>query len=197
MSYPQLSILIPAAGASRRLGQAKQLVRYKGETLVQNAVDTALSIGPREVIVVTGANRQSVKDAVRQDQVRWVHNANWPDGMGSSIATGAAVVSPESSGVMILLCDQWRLQKADLELVASTWQPNQERIVCAQVESRNMPPAIIPAGLFSHLQALDGDSGARQIFKDYPDMLIPIELKNAQFDLDEQSQLKQIITSSL
>ena len=101
MSKPQLSILIPAAGGSIRLGRAKQLVRYKGETLIQNAVDTALSIDPLEVIVVTGADGQSVKDAVRQRRVRWVHNENWTDGMGSSIATGAAVINPESSGVMV------------------------------------------------------------------------------------------------
>ena len=59
MSYPELSILIPAAGASQRLGQAKQLVRYKTGTLIQNTVDTANSIAPREIIVVTGANARA------------------------------------------------------------------------------------------------------------------------------------------
>ncbi len=42
MNHPQLSILIPAAGASKRLGQTKQLVRYKSVSLIQNAVNIAM-----------------------------------------------------------------------------------------------------------------------------------------------------------
>ena len=197
MSQPQLSILIPAAGASRRLGRAKQLVRYKGGTLIQNAVDLALSIDPLEVIVVTGADERSVKNAVRKSQVRCVHNAHWRDGMGSSIATGAAVTSSESSGVMILLCDQWRLQTADLQLLITTWQQDSKRIICAHADSQNMPPVIFPAGLFGKLKALGSDSGARRILKDHPELLTWVEIENAQFDLDRQSQLKQLIISDL
>lgn len=197
MSQAQLSILIPAAGASRRLGRAKQLVRYKGGALIQNTVNIAHSIGPREVIVVTGADELPVKEAVRKGQVRWVHNANWRDGMGSSIATGAAIINPESSGVLILLCDQWRLHTADLHLLVATWQHDPKRIVCAHVDSQNMPPVIFPAGLFGDLQALGSDSGARQILKDHPELITPVEIKNAQFDLDRQSDLNQLIISDL
>ena len=74
MSHPQLSILIPAAGASMRLGQAKQLVRFKSGTLIQNAVNIAQSVSPLETIVVTGANAEAVKNAVQQTTVRWIHN---------------------------------------------------------------------------------------------------------------------------
>jgi len=197
MIHPQLSILIPAAGASRRLGRAKQLVRYKGGTLIQNAVDLALSIDPLEVIVVTGADEQSVKDSVSQGQVRWVHNENWADGMGSSIAVGATVIEPESSGAMILLCDQWRLQTADLHLLVTSWRQKPERIACAQAQSQIMPPVIFPAGLFGNLRALGSESGARQILKDHPELLTAVDLENAQFDLDRQSQLKQLIISDL
>ena len=197
MSQPQLSILIPAAGASRRLGRAKQLVRYKGGTLIQNAVDLALSTDPLEVIVVTGADEQSVKGSVSRGQVRWVHNEDWADGMGSSIAMGAAVIKPESSGAMILLCDQWRLQIADLQLLVTSWLQEPERIVCAQAQSQIMPPVIFPAGLFGNLQALGSESGARKILNDHPDLLTAVELENAQFDLDRQSQLKQLIISDL
>ena len=197
MSQAQLSILIPAAGASRRLGRAKQLVRYKGGALIQNTVNIAHSIGPREVIVVTGADELPVKEAVRKGQVRWVHNANWRDGMGSSIAMGAAIINPESSGAMILLCDQWRLQIADLQLLVTSWLQEPERIVCAQAQSQIMPPVIFPAGLFGNLQALGSESGARKILKEHPDLLTAVELENAQFDLDRQSQLKQLIISDL
>jgi len=128
MSHPELSILIPAAGASERLGQAKQLVKHKGMALIQNAVNTAFSLDPREIIVVTGANAEAVKNAVLQPPVNWIHNPNWSNGMGGSVALGATAISPESTGLMILLCDQWKIRVSDLQLLAETWQSDPERI---------------------------------------------------------------------
>ena len=192
MSFPQLSILIPAAGVSRRLGQPKQLLRYRKKTLIQNAVETAHSITPREIIVVTGANAEAVKDAIQTVPVCWIHNPNWSAGMGGSIAAGAASINPESRGVMILLCDQWRLQTSDLQDLAEKWQSDPKRIVCAEVEGQLMPPVIFPASCFGNLQALHGNSGARNILKNHPELLTAVPSKNAAYDMDTPNQLKQL-----
>jgi molybdenum cofactor cytidylyltransferase len=192
VSLPQLSVLIPAAGASTRLGQPKQLVRYKAVSLIQNAVNTAQSISPGEIIVVTGANAEAVKTAVRQTTVRWAHNPCWSDGMGSSIAAGTAILSKRSCAVMILLCDQWRIQTSDLQLLAEVWLANPKRIVCAQAGDKNMPPVIFPASLFSRLKMLKDDIGARHILKNHAGMLTPVATENAAWDLDLESHLQHL-----
>lgn len=192
MSHPQLSILIPAAGASERLGQAKQLVEYRGRSLIQNAVTSAFSISPFEVLVVTGANAKAVKNAVHQPSVRWLHNPRWRTGMGSSIALGATLINPESNGLMILLCDQWRIQPQDLRELAVTWQSSPERIVCAEAEGRYIPPVIFPRACFNELLGLEGDQGARGLFKTHPELITPVPIKNAIFDLDTQTQLDEL-----
>lgn len=197
MSYPELSILIPAAGASRRLGEAKQLVRHKSGTLIQKIIDTAHSIEPREVIVVTGANARAVKGQVPVSPVRWVHNANWSTGMGGSIAAGAELINPASTAVMILLCDQWRLEKLDLLLMADAWQRQPDRIICAQADGVNMPPVIFPCSFFDRLSTLEGERGARHLLKEFPERLLPVSLENAHFDLDTQSQLNQLNNTDL
>lgn len=197
MSYPELSILIPAAGASRRLGKAKQLVRHKSGTLIQRIIDTAHSIKPREVIIVTGANAKAVKDQVPESKVRWVHNSKWSAGMGGSIAVGAEILNPVSSAVMILLCDQWRLEELDLRLMADAWQRQPDRIICAQADGVNMPPVIFPDSFFARLCTLEGERGARHLLKEFPDLLLPVSLENAHFDLDTQSQLNQLNNTNL
>jgi len=197
MSHPQLSIVIPAAGDSKRLGQAKQLVQYKRVTLIQNALNLAHSITPAEVIVVTGAYEKEIKAAVNDNQVRWVHNERWSAGMGSSIARGVAAINPGSSGVMILLVDQWRLQVSDLRLLIKKWHSNKERIVCALAEHQNMPPVIFPASCFGRLQALAGDRGAREILGSHPELVTPVLLENAQFDLDTPLHLQQLENTDL
>ncbi len=195
MSHPLLSILIPAAGASRRLGQLKQLVQYKTGSLIQNAVNTAHSIAPREIIVITGSNAKAVKDAAQKTPVRWIHNPHWCTGMGGSIALGTTAINRESKGLMIYLCDQWRIQTQDLNQLAEIWQSNPERIVCAEAEGLLMPPVIFPLSCFKQLRELEGSQGARSLLQTHPELLRPVALENAVFDLDTETQLAQLKNS--
>ena len=117
--------------------------------------------------------------------------------MGGSIATGAAGISPESTAVMILLCDQWRLRTSDLQDLAEKWHSDPERIVCAEVDGQLMPPVIFPVSCFSDLQALHGDSGARSILEDHPGLLTAVPLKNAAYDVDTPTQLSQLQNTDL
>lgn len=195
MPFPALSVIIPAAGASKRLGLAKQLVKYQGKSLIQNAVDTANSISPAEIIVVTGACEEQVRRAVSDPAVCWVHNSNWSAGMGSSIAAGVSSVSPASGGLMILLCDQFRIASEDLHKLFQAWRSNQQQIVAAETEGRLMPPVIFPAHYFDTLQQLQGDEGARKLIQAHPDLVTPVPMKNAAFDLDTQNQLDKLRSS--
>ena len=52
-----LSIL--AAGASTRLGQPKQLLPFRGRSLLRHAAETALASVFRPVVVVLGAAQNS------------------------------------------------------------------------------------------------------------------------------------------
>ncbi len=192
MSQPALSILIPAAGASERLGQAKQLVEYKGSSLLQNAVNTAHSIAPDEIIVVTGANKKAVMAAVQHPAVHWVHNSHGSAGMGGSIARGADAISPQSTGLMILLCDQWRIQTPDLRILQEIWRADPRRIVCAEAEGHYMPPVIFPSACFNQLRELKGKRGARSLLNQHAELLTPVPMKNAAFDLDTPAQLDQL-----
>ena len=172
-----------------RLGQAKQLVRFKSGTLIQNAVNIAQSVSPLETIVVTGANAEAVQNAVQQTTVRWIHNRYWSAGMGSSIAAGTASINPDSSGVMILLCDQWRLQTSELRAMAEAWQINPERIVVAQAGSQYMPPVIFPSAFFKQLGKLEGDQGARNLIMAHPDLVTAMAMESAAIDLDTPKHL--------
>ena len=51
-----INIVILAAGASTRMGQTKQLLPWKGGTLISHAVNTAINANIGPVTVVTGAN---------------------------------------------------------------------------------------------------------------------------------------------
>lgn len=186
----RLSVLIPAAGASTRLGRAKQLLRVGAATLIENTIDKAASCDPGEIIVVTGARASAVQAAAQGAPVRWVHNERWRDGLGVSIATGAARIDPGSSGVLILLCDQWRVGAGDLQALVSIWRSSPGRVVAAQAGGHYMPPVIFPSSFFDRLRSLEGDRGARSLLESRPGLVMPVPLENAAFDLDTPAHLE-------
>ena len=192
MNDSTLSVLIPAAGASTRLGQAKQLVLHQGKTLIQNAVNIAQSLAPLEIIVVTGANAELIEAETRQLPVRRLYNPQWSAGMGGSIALGTAAINPKSIGLMILLCDQWKLQTQDLQKLLVAWHSKPDSIICARAEGINMPPVIFPSICFAELRALKGEQGARSVLQTYESLLCPITMKNANFDLDTNKHLSSM-----
>jgi molybdenum cofactor cytidylyltransferase len=189
MNDSTLSVLIPAAGSSTRLGQPKQLVAQQGKSLIQHAVEKAQSLSPLEIIVVTGANAELIEAETQQLPVRCLYNPLWSAGVGGSIALGTEAINPKSTGLMILLCDQWRLQTQDLQKLLVAWQSEPDRIVCARAESINMPPVIFPSICFAELRAVKGERGARSVLQTYESLLCPVTMKNANFDLDTNSHL--------
>ncbi len=54
-----VSAVVLAAGAATRMGKLKQLLPYRGRTLIQHAVDQALQAGFDPVVVVVGARVRS------------------------------------------------------------------------------------------------------------------------------------------
>lgn len=189
---PRLSIIILAAGASQRLGQPKQLVQYKGRSLVQRAIQNAESVSPHEILVITGADAEAVQAEVQSTSAQCVQHTDWYNGMATSIGKGAQSVDEGSEGLMILLCDQWRIQPEDLQLLVQTWHNDPTQIVCAVSEDRRSPPVIFPSAFLPELRVMTGDHGAYKIIQMHPDSVSQVKLENAAFDLDTSSQLDEL-----
>ncbi|MDE0024776.1 MAG: nucleotidyltransferase family protein [Spirochaetaceae bacterium] len=95
-----VAAVILAAGSSSRLGRPKQLLRYRGETLLHRTVRLALAAGLDPVHVVLGCSAPAVGEALEDlaSRVTTVINADWHTGMGSSLARGIASL-PAATGV--------------------------------------------------------------------------------------------------
>jgi molybdenum cofactor cytidylyltransferase len=157
--------------------------------LLRHTIETAESVSPGEIIVVTGSHDSEIRRVIDGGRAHWIFNRQWQKGMGGSIAAGAAAINSRSEAVMILLCDQWRINQHDLENLIDAWQANKETIVTAYSDRQMMPPVIFPACYFSELRKLSGDTGARSLLQKQPGRVKAIPLGNASFDLDDPEQL--------
>ncbi len=103
----RVAILL-AAGRSQRFGAANKLfARYRGRTLLAHAIAIARRAPAQRLIVVTGAQRTRVADAVHRiaPQARLVHAQGHREGVGASLRAAAHALRPIDREVFVFLAD--------------------------------------------------------------------------------------------
>ncbi len=194
----KLTAVLLAAGGSSRMGRPKQLLRIEDEALVTRMARRLIGLKPRSVMVVTGSDWQAVNDQLDGLPIQIVHNPCWEEGMASSLAAGVKNLPAEIEGVLIMLCDQWRVGLADLQELVQAWTTDISHIAaaCWHDEGRQVigPPAIIPRALFKELTALKGDRGARLVIENHRKCATFVAMNNARFDLDKPADLEEFLT---
>ncbi len=159
--------VILAAGGATRFGAAKQILEWKGETLVHRAARTALEAGLNPVIVVTGAYAAEISSALADLKVRLAHNPDWGAGQSSSVRVGISAIPQHSGGAIFLLVDQPLVSTGLIRKLVESHSENLPSIVAPQVGGRRTNPVLFDQRTFSDLLALQGDMGGRQLFSKY------------------------------
>lgn len=98
--------IVLAAGASRRLGEPKQLLPYRGATLLDGALRTAEASGFDQLLVTLGGAAERVRQGVDLGGAEVVENLDFGTGCGSSVRTAIGRVDARAGGVVLLLGDQ-------------------------------------------------------------------------------------------
>ena len=163
---PGPGLIVLAAGASKRMGRPKQLLPWKGRTLLRHACETALATSLRPIVVVLGCEGEACERELAGLDVCHVLNSEWSKGMGTSVASGIAALErcePQASGALLMLVDQPDLTPSFLESILDRWSEGDNVIVATQYAEGGGVPALFSRSFFRDLRALDSDRGARQI----------------------------------
>ncbi len=183
----EIGIVILAAGASTRMGAAKQLLEWRGQSLLKRAIEVAQESELGPVMVVLGANHQLILDQLEDTEFDWVENTNWSTGMGSSVHAGLSALlttHPNLEAVLFLLVDQPLIQVNHLQKLAQTWMSQGTPVVSAQYRGSNGVPALFDHQLFPELLVLSGEKGAKALLHRYAGQLASVQMPAAALDID-------------
>ncbi|RYE09034.1 MAG: nucleotidyltransferase family protein [Sphingobacteriaceae bacterium] len=200
-STPNIAVIILAAGSSSRLGKPKQLIEYQNISLIKRVIKTALQISAENVFVVTGFLHQELVDELKDLPLRFVHNPDWKEGMGSSIKTGInAIFESEDTNridaVLFLLSDQPLITAAFLQDLIHQFYIDKNSMIAATAYAETQGvPAIFDKSLFPVLQQLSGKGGAGSLFKKYAENLIPVPFEDAAVDIDTEEDYLRLINA--
>lgn len=192
---PLHDAVVLAAGGSQRLGRPKQLLARDGEPLVHRAVRLALETSPRRMLVVVGAHRDRIADAVSGLACEIVPNPLWERGLAGSLQAAAESLGEGESVVLVASCDQPALEAAHLHALLDGADGAASH--CAATRHHgDVPgvPACVPRALLTEMHASEGDHGLGPRLRALPrKALWMLDAPELAFDLDTEDDVRAAI----
>lgn len=156
-----VSGLILAAGASQRFGPPKQLLPFRGTTMLGWVIAQASrAVALDEVVIVLGRAADEVRERVDLNNLKVVENEVFNEGCASSYRAGLAALNPDADGVMILLGDQPGITPEIIDHAAQEWRAHEAPIAICSYQGRKGHPMIFARSMFEQLIGLHGDKAA-------------------------------------
>ena len=188
-------IVILAGGASTRLGRPKQLLQYRGKTLLNHAMNEAINAKADAVVVILGKNADLFEDEIDKEEVLVVINNDWKEGMASSVRLGLDTllkIKPYIDAVIFMVCDQPHISSSVLnELITKQQKTTKQIVTCNYGESIG-PPALFHKKYFRELAKLNGDVGARNIIEQNIHDVATISFPDGKIDIDTEEDYEAL-----
>jgi len=183
----RIGAVILAAGGSSRFGEPKQLIRFRGKTLLRRTIDAASEAGCSPVVVVVRSYDENIHCHLDRAGVVTVQNAQWQRGIGSSIRCGIQGLtnnSPDVEASVLLVCDQPAVGLGVIECLIALHETTGKCIVASSYANTLGVPALFTRCVFEELLSLDDNAGAKSIVLRSRGRVASFAFPEGQIDID-------------
>ena len=185
-----LGAVILAAGGSSRLGRPKQLLTFRGETLVRGAVRAAVEAGCDRIVVVVGENGEAIRNELQSTPAAVVENPDWQKGLGTSIRRGVQEIAGSMNAVVLLTCDQPFVDANVITALSSAHERTGKAIVASRYADTLGVPALFDRSCFEALRALAASAGAKSLIESHDAATIAFE--EGAIDIDTPEDFERL-----
>lgn len=188
--------LVLAAGRSSRLGQPKQLLEYRGRTLLDASLDVARRCDFDQRLVALGGAGDDVRAEVDLDGFTVIDNVHFTTGCSSSIIAALAEVDPRATALVLLLGDQPGVSPESVAVLRAECSERVASIGVCRYDDGRGHPFWFSAATFDALGSLHGDKAVWKLLEsgDWPVAEVPIE-GTVPLDVDTWDDYRELIGS--
>ena len=129
------AIVILAAGSSSRLGQAKQLLPFKGTTLIRYVIQECVDSQLGPVVTILGSDYGTISEHIADLDCEVIVNGFWSEGLSSSISFGVQHLAKLAlDNIIIVLADQPFFTKAQLHDLVTIKSNSSHKIIAIYLD---------------------------------------------------------------
>ncbi len=190
-----ICIVLLAAGNASRYGGAKLLEEFEGRSLIRRIALAALET-QSQVVAVTGACAGRIEAELADLDVAIVHNADWSEGMGTSIAAALDHILSDAepcSAAIICPADLPLIGSAQLRRLIDAHRAQPRRIVASDWGEAQGSPCLFPRRYFEELAQFKGPQGARAMLTRHADKVEHVAMPEAAIDIDTPENYARLL----
>lgn len=177
---PNIAAVVMAAGTSSRMGGKNKLLEaIDGTAMLRLTVESVLASQAHPIVVVTGRDAEEVRGALSGLDVRFAHNADFEEGMSSSLRVGVEALGEEADGALICLGDMPFVERHDMNKLIAAFDEDEGRTICLPVyQGKWGNPVLWSHQYFREMAAVSGDKGARELLHVYAERVCEVSVEN-------------------
>lgn len=155
--------VILAAGFSSRMGTFKPLLELGGQPIIERLLGVLVAAGikRKNIVVVTGHNREALSPAVKKYKVRKAFNPRYDQGMFTSIQTGASAMADGLDGFFIMPVDCPLISPKVLKQLMESFESDKFSVACYRGKKGH--PLLVPEKFRQEIIDHDGKNGLKAI----------------------------------
>ena len=184
----RIAAVVLAAGRSTRMGAINKLIaEIGGKPLVRIAAEQALASRAKSRDRRHWARARARGGGARRAAVRFVHNADYAEGLGTSLKTGIAAVPADADGAIVCLGDMPQVDCPLIDKLIAAFDPERGALVVVPTfDGRRGNPVVWSRRFFHDLMSIAGDIGARHLIGSYAEAVVevPVTGEAALTDVD-------------
>ena len=195
----KIGAVILAAGESSRFGRPKQLVQFRGKSLVRRVVDAAKDANCSAIVVVLGSKREQIERELKETAAIVAENEDWRRGIGSSIRVGvesAVNQAPDIEAILLLTCDQPFMKTNTIERLIAMREKTKRAIVASSYSKTLGVPALFDRSCFQELLALNDETGAKTIILSSRERVAELLFPEGKIDIDTAADYEKLTAQS-
>ena len=179
--------IILAAGESRRMGKTKQLLPFKGSTMLECVINTAEQSLLYEHIIVLGHDSDRIINTVSLSAIKPVINNDYKKGQSTSLIKGLSAISHECEAAMFLLADQPLISSTIINKLLYAFENAEHKntaFVIPYFKGQRGNPVIALKKIFPEIKTLRHDTGSRVLFEKYKNEIVKVDIKDKAILID-------------
>jgi molybdenum cofactor cytidylyltransferase len=186
--------VVLGAGLGERMGRQKQLLPYRGTTLLGAAVAQAEASSLDRVIVVLGAAADDVEAALAPERATIAYNPDYQRGNLSSLQVGVAAAG-DHDAIVHLVADMPGVEASLIDLVVDAWKQDPRPLAVTRYFDRVGHPFVLAAVTTARLDRLREPKAIWRLIRDSdPADVLEVEAgRDAPIDVDTREDYERLL----
>jgi molybdenum cofactor cytidylyltransferase len=194
-----IAAVLLAAGRSTRMGGPKMCLPWKGgRSVIASVVEVFERSGASPIVVVTGADREAVEEALNGMDVWLTFNPDFSSGeMLSSIKVGLQILEgTEVQAVMITPGDLPLVRQDTLEAMIDSWRSDPCLILAPSHKGGRGHPVLVARKEWPAIQALKHEQSLRTFLRQRQDEIryLSVDDPGVMRDIDTPEEYQAAVT---